>query len=156
MEHTGTATRTRRGTVIALALATTLVIGAPAQQALAGARRSAGQLFSLTNEARTQHGIAALSYDAQVARYALRHSKAMAAKGGIFHSADLATPLKDRSWSIAGENVGAGYSIDDLQAAFMNSPDHRKNILRPSFKNVGVGVYQDANGEYWVTVVFYG
>jgi uncharacterized protein YkwD len=36
----------------------------------------------------------------------------------------------------------------------MNSPGHRANILEPRFQRIGVGVYQNAQGEFWVTEMF--
>lgn len=156
MELTRTATGTRKGAAIALALTAALVIGSPAQDAqAAGTRKSQSQLLSLTNNARKQHHVRKLNRDHRLSRYAYKHSKTMADKGALFHTSDLAAPLRGRNWSIAGENVGVGYSVDDIQAAFMNSAPHRKNILRKSFDHAAVGVYQDGD-QYWVTVIFYG
>ncbi len=39
--------------------------------------------------------------------------------------------------------------------AWMNSPGHRENILRPSFKMIGIGVKQNKNG-FYCTQLFYG
>ena len=86
---------------------------------------------------------------------ARQQSADMADSGSIFHNPDLANDLGTISWSIAGENVGVGGSVETLHEAFMNSPAHRKNIMRKSFKRVGVGVVT-ADDRIWVTVVFAG
>jgi uncharacterized protein YkwD len=54
-------------------------------------------------------------------------------------------------WSILGENVAAGQSTpDDVVHAWMDSPVHRENILRPEFKEVGLGVaHGGVHGTYW-------
>jgi uncharacterized protein YkwD len=52
--------------------------------------------------------------------------------------------------------VGVGGSLESLEAAFMNSPSHRENILRTSFAHAAVGVARDDDGHIWVTVIFYG
>jgi uncharacterized protein YkwD len=113
-------------------------------------------MFSLTNRDRAAHDKAALSLDTELSRYAKDHSRDMANKGYLFHTKDLAGALKGVDWSIGGENVGVGSSLDGLEDAFMHSTEHRRNILRTAFDASAVGVYQDAEGNFWVTVIFYG
>ena len=50
------------------------------------------------------------------------------------------------------ENIASGQqSPEKVMEAWMKSDGHRNNILSPDYKNVGVGVYQDASGKlYWV------
>lgn len=155
MELTRTATKTKRGAAIALALAAALVAGSPAQQALAGGSSAAKQLASLTNQARKDNGLGSMKLDKKIAKYAKKHSKEMAKKGSLFHTSDLGGALKGANWKIAGENVGVGPSADDLQAAFMNSAPHKKNILNKSFDHFAVGAVE-MDGQVWVTVIFYG
>ena len=38
--------------------------------------------------------------------------------------------------------------------AFMNSPEHKSNILDPSLKYFGSGAYRDSTGKLWVSVGF--
>jgi uncharacterized protein YkwD len=38
----------------------------------------------------------------------------------------------------------------------MHSTDHRRNILRKTFDHTAIGVIKDADGHFWVTVIFYG
>ncbi|MHB8856496.1 MAG: CAP domain-containing protein [Bellilinea sp.] len=48
-------------------------------------------------------------------------------------------------WSIAGENLAAGYSTPEaVVQGWMSSSGHRDNILNPKFKEIGVGYYQGA------------
>ena len=42
-----------------------------------------------------------------------------------------------------------------MHTAWMNSPDHRANILSPSFTSVGIGLAW-ANGQVWATEDFGG
>lgn len=119
------------------------------------AKKPQKELLSLTNEVRSQHGKSALALNARLSRYATRHSRAMAAKGYLFHTADLAAKLKGLDWSMGGENVGMATSLDDVQAAFMASKDHRKNILQTGFDHAAIGIFE-SDGAIWVTVIFYG
>jgi uncharacterized protein YkwD len=51
--------------------------------------------------------------------------------------------------------VGVGGSLDSLESAFMQSKEHRKNILRPQFDHAAIGVVHGGD-TLWVTVIFYG
>jgi uncharacterized protein YkwD len=113
-------------------------------------------MLSLTNDDRTSHHEAPLALDDRLSRYAKRHSRDMAETGYLFHTPDLAAKLNGLDWSLGGENVGVGSSLDGLESAFMHSRVHRDNILQKAFDHAAIGVYHDADGNYWVTVIFYG
>ena len=58
------------------------------------------------------------------------------------------------SYKTAGENIAYGYSTPEaVVKGWMNSEGHRKNILNPSFTQIGVGYV--ASGNYW-TQMFIG
>jgi uncharacterized protein YkwD len=124
-----------------------------ARAAMDGGNRA--EMLQLTNQARMTRDRDALELDQQLSRYAVKHSRAMATEGELFHSGDLAAVLRGRAWSIGGENVGVASSLVELQAAFMASRLHRQNILRRSFDHTAIGVVA-SDGRLWVTVIFYG
>ena len=145
----------RNGIVTALLLSSAILLhGALAPAADATTRRR-DEMVALTNADRAERDRDALGLNADLSRYAKRHSRDMAEAGYLFHTEDLAAKLKGLDWSIGGENVGVGSDLDDLQKAFMRSKPHRRNILRSGFDNVAVGVYS-ADDTFWVTVIFYG
>jgi uncharacterized protein YkwD len=115
------------------------------------------QMLALTNADRAERDRRHLRFAARLSRYARHHSEAMARRGFIFHSSEdqVRSALEGYGWSLAGENVGVGSSLESLELAFMGSPLHRQNILRPTFQHAAVGVVL-ADGHYWVTVIFYG
>jgi uncharacterized protein YkwD len=49
---------------------------------------------------------------------------------------------------MVGENVGTGngarQSVSGLIEAWMDSPEHRTNILQPRFRDVGIGIVRRA------------
>jgi uncharacterized protein YkwD len=142
---------------VALALLIVLLaqsVSADRASASADHRRRA-YMLSLTNDDRAQHDRAALRLNVVLSRYASHHSRQMATKGFLFHTADLNSKLKGLDWSIGGENVGVGSTLDGLEGAFMRSTPHRRNILRTGFDHAAVGVIR-SNGSFWVTVIFYG
>jgi uncharacterized protein YkwD len=149
--------RGRGSARVALALLIVLLAqGVAADRASASSdHRRRAHMLSLTNDDRVERDKAALKLNAALSRYAKRHSRQMATKGYLFHSADLASKLKGLDWSIGGENVGVGSTLDGLESAFMQSRPHRKNILRTAFDHAAVGVIH-SNGSFWVTVIFYG
>lgn len=69
--------------------------------------------------------------------------------GTQWHTACPIPPSGGKS----GENLAAGASVPSPEAvvvAWMNSPEHRKNILDPDFKYLSVGFQYDANSQYKV------
>ena len=54
----------------------------------------------------------------------------------------------------AGENIAAGQrTAEDVVTAWLNSPGHCRNIMNPSFDELGVGYAYDAAStyqRYWV------
>ncbi len=80
----------------------------------------------------------------------------MAGTGRIFHNDKLATDLRASrlSWSLTGENVGVGPSVEVIQNAFMHSAEHRHNILDGRYNAIGVGVTSAADSRIYVAQVF--
>lgn len=43
-----------------------------------------------------------------------------------------------------GENLAKGQlSVEQVVEDWLNSPNHRRNLLRPEFKEIGIGLYED-------------
>lgn len=100
---------------------------------------------------RAGRGLGALTVAADLTAVARRHAARMAAEGRLYHNPNLATDVT--GYRVVGENVGDGGSVADIHAAFMASATHRRQILRPGYREVGVGVVQ-AGELLWVTEVF--
>jgi uncharacterized protein YkwD len=89
---------------------------------------------ALINQDRARAGLAPLTWSSCLYNVAVSNAQRMAAQGFISHtngpSADLSCGLGHQ----AGENVGdwsAGINDAQLNTMFMNSPEHRANILGP-------------------------
>jgi uncharacterized protein YkwD len=153
-------TRTRRRgatAVVTLLLVGLLISTLASTHAVAGEITRRERLYGLTNQARVERDRARLRSVDRLARYAKRHSRAMADKGYLFHSdtSTLQKVLAPYNWSIGGENVGVGGSVESIQDAFMRSDPHRRNILRTAYRHMAVGIVRQ-NDRLWVTVIFYG
>lgn len=72
------------------------------------------------------------------------------------HASGSETP----NYALVGENIyycsesNSTYDAAYGHQALMNSPGHRANILDPRFAKVGVGIYRNDRGEFWVTEMF--
>jgi uncharacterized protein YkwD len=105
---------------------------------------------------RAEHGLGSLSWNSQLAAAAKAHSDDMSANRFMSHTGSDGSLPWDRaiahgySYSFVGENVAWGYrSAGTVFDAWMNSPGHRANILRPEFTEIGIGI----TGTFW-TVKF--
>ncbi|HEY7874241.1 MAG TPA: CAP domain-containing protein [Actinomycetota bacterium] len=108
-----------------------------------------------TNRVRAKLGKPKLQLDPQLSRAARLHAREMAKRDVLYHTPGEKITKRVTNWSMLGENVGVGYSVDSLQDAFLNSPGHRANMISTGFKYFGVGSIE-RNGKMWVTVIFEG
>jgi uncharacterized protein YkwD len=152
---TKSVSRNRRQVALVFLIAAVLVSSGIAITPAHAGTGLRSQIVQLTNDDRADKDRSALELDLQLSRYAKKHSQDMADAGEIFHTDDLAAKLKGNDWSAGGENVGIGPNLRDLEAAFMASTPHRGNILNREFDHLAIGVVE-SDGNFWVTVIFYG
>ena len=134
-------------------LAPTAAAQMPAAQTTAASYQR--DIFSATNHQRRAHDRAALRHQACVQRKAVRQARRMAAREEMFHQ-DLDAVLRDCDLRSAGENVAVGF--DDGRSVvvdgWMQSPPHRANILRGSFRLLGTGARRGDDGRWYAVQVF--
>ena len=144
----------RAGAVFLLASAL-LLSGPLADHPAEAATTEQKTVRRLINRERADRGKRALRFKSSLNKIATRHSKRMAASGSLYHNSRLSYECRYMNWSILGENVGVGSSVQSIHRAFMGSTPHRKNILRGKYRKVGVGIAR-GGGRVWLTVVFLG
>lgn len=105
------------------------------------------------NSERVLEGVGKISLDPELSKAARVHTWAMARQDRLYHTPSDALRRRVTNWTILGENVGYGHTVSSLHEAFMNSPDHRDNVLYSTFRHVGIGALK-RNGRLWVTVIF--
>jgi uncharacterized protein YkwD len=110
------------------------------------------QFIAKMNAARQANGQSPYAVASDLTSVARQHSQSMSSKQSLYHNPSLTSDV--HNWQAVGENVGEGPSVSDIHSAFMNSPEHRANILDHDFTQVGVGVSVDKNGIIWVTEDF--
>jgi len=139
--------------VAAVALATTaLTVAAPTAAYAESTSSMESQFIAKLNAARQANGQSPYAVLYDLTAVARSQSAAMASHQSLYHNPSLTTAV--HSWQAVGENVGEGPTVGDIHVAFMNSPEHRANILDHDFTQVGVGVSIDKNGIVWVTEDF--
>jgi len=112
------------------------------------------------NADRAANGLPGLAANGQLTCLAQGWSQRMAATNTLGHQdlgAILASPAY-QSYNTLGENIldgPASMSAADMNVAWMNSPEHRANILAGAYGSVGIGVSY-ANGQVWATEDFGG
>ena len=133
-------------------LAAVVATGLPLLAATtAEASGGAGEFVSLTNSARSGHGVSRLAVSGDLASIAQRQAQRMADKGELYHNPKLASEV--HGWQKIGENVGYGPDAAAIHNAFMHSSGHRANILDGAYTQIGVGVVVK-HGVVWVSEVF--
>ena len=124
-------------------------------------------IFNKVNEERSKAGVATLSYNTTMEKYARIKSQDMGDNNYFSHqdlSGNLITTKMKAdgiSYKAWGENIAyIGGVTDPTELAnqfmtnWMNSEGHRKNILSTNFESIGVGVYKVGNRVY-ATQEFY-
>jgi hypothetical protein len=113
---------------------------------------SVSELLSDTNSQRSAHGESALHLNSLLDRAAQNKAADMAAKDYWSHN----SPSGETPWDFitaagykyqtAGENLAYGFATSaDTLTGWMNSPEHRANILNTTYKDVGFGIINIPN-----------
>ena len=122
-------------------------------------------IHNLINDERRRKGLGDLVWDSRLAQIAREYSRKMARDSFFSHYDRDGNSVVDRvqgsglrGWSKIGENLFfcEGYrNIDSLAVrGWMNSPDHRRNILDRQFTATGIGISRSRDGEIYITQVF--
>ncbi|MFP5283919.1 MAG: CAP domain-containing protein [Actinomycetes bacterium] len=140
--------------LLLLVLVTTALLAGPATPASASVSgRYERRVTQTTNEERTSRDLARLRKSKCLDAYAERQARAMARREQIYHQ-DLAPILKRCRLRLVGKNVAVGYRTGAATtAAWMDSPGHRRNLLHPTYRRIGVGAYRGEDGRWYVAQV---
>lgn len=111
-------------------------------------------VFDSVNNYRRQAGLTELTYDTDL--QAAANVRAQEIVKTFAHTRPDGSSWSTVSSKAKGENIASGYSTAEaVMSGWMNSQGHRENILRSSFKSIGVGVYSQGGTLYWVQLFGY-
>ncbi|WP_417627576.1 CAP domain-containing protein [Pararhodobacter aggregans] len=148
--------------MLRLALLLALLTGAPAlacevPPGLAGLRV---ELLNLANAERAAQGVGTLSPDprldeaAQVQACRMADRERLSHRGSWFAGLGRRLRRVDYPYAMAVENIGEGQtSAPEIIRGWMDSPDHRLNMLARDAREAGFGIARAANGRlHWSMV----
>jgi uncharacterized protein YkwD len=159
--------KARRWVAVLVATGALALVGAacapaapPVGSQSCGPDATTNTIFAYTNNSRAANGLAPLVWNGQLGCLALSWSQYLASTNGFYHR-DLNAVIRSPGYGgyhTLGENIlqgPASLSAADMHNLWMNSPDHRANILSPAYTSMGIGLAY-ANGSVWATENFGG
>jgi len=122
--------------------------------------------FDEVNLRRKEHGLEPLEFSGRLLEVARNYSRRMAEEGFFSHTDPQGKTADDRvraaglKWKAMGENLlnikGYINPVPPAVNQWMRSPEHRRNILDPSYQYSAVGVWTASNGMVYFTQLFLG
>ena len=106
------------------------------------------QLFQAINRERAANGLPPLKWDDALANAARQHAELMAEQKSLSHGflGELSLPSRATragarlSW--LSENVAAGPNAENISEQWMQSPNHRANLLDADMDTIGAGAVE--------------
>lgn len=148
--------------VVLFVLAGSLSAASASDRVLTGTKQTTvveTSIFVALNRARTTRGLPALKRSFVLRGIASRHSRDMAGKGFFAHESRDGTGFSDRvrsryasagfsTWAVGENLLYSSGTLDGSAAlrAWLGSAPHRKNILDPDWREVGIGVTYTYSG----------
>jgi len=124
-----------------------------ARPTIAGTDAAGQATLCLVNRERTRRGLPPLRENSLLSAASLEHSRDMVRVGYFEHTSADGRTVGDRLRAIgysrrvsasARENIAYGVGEEGTPAAivqaWMHSPGHRADILRPAFTEIGIGI----------------
>ena len=109
-------------------------------------------MLAAINRERRERGLPPLEWCESCADVARAHSRNMY-RDGYFSHEDLdgngpfdRMQAADIPYGAAGENLALAPTVEEAHEGLMKSPEHRENILRPTFDEIGIGIYEGPYG----------
>jgi uncharacterized protein YkwD len=120
------------------------------------------KLLEWVNKERTARNLNPLRFSPGLRAVAIEHSKDMASQQKLTHLSSSGKSYLDRLVEAGlffieiGENVAVSDTFDAafIHQGFMESPEHRDNVLNPKYDTVGIGVVYSKDQEYFVAQDF--
>ncbi len=113
------------------------------------------EVLNQVNVQRAEAGLSALTMDEELLNAAMLRAAELSI---LFdHTRPTGNDCYTASNKMSGENIACGQrSASEVMNSWMDSPDHRENILRQSFKSVGIGCFKVGGVYYWVQCFGFG
>ena len=113
-------------------------------------------ILAAVDAERKKAGVPPLRPNDRLDQAAQRHAQDMLARHYFAHESPEGETVRERAraagydWRAIGENIAEGQlSVDEVMSTWMHSPPHRKNILDPDYRELGVGLALGRSGNEW-------
>ncbi len=130
-----------------MSLVFTMIMGMSSPSKSDAANYTAQQVIALTNDDRANQGLTSLNVDQQLMNAAMNKARDMFEKQYWSHyGPNGETPwqfiyAQGYSYIYAGENLAKGFTdVQSINQSWLSSPEHRANILKPEYDEIGVAV----------------
>jgi uncharacterized protein YkwD len=153
------------GVVVGVTLALAAFTLAPASHAATTQSQVEQSLIAAVNDVRAEHNLRPLQVDPHLVEAARAHSTTLL-RSNVFEHGSFAEriALHGARGPAFGENLAWGTgrlaSARSIVGAWMSSPGHRANLLRPGWTRIGIGAlngrFLGRNGATVVTADFAG
>jgi len=107
----------------------------------------ASELVSLTNQARVNYNLNNLTINPLLTKAAYAKAENLLKNDYFSHNSPDGKKFSawvreaDYTYTVVGENLAMGFSSNEaIINAWMQSPKHRENILRPEYNDIGLAV----------------
>lgn len=127
-----------------------------------GLTKLESRMVELLNRERANSGLKPLGVDMRLVELARKKSRDMIQNEYFFHqSPTYGSPfdmmrVAGIEYRYAGENIAGAPTVEAAHEALMNSEGHRRNILSPNFKKVGIGIVEGGPYGLMATQMFTG
>lgn len=118
---------------------------------------AADELVAEVNGFRDDEGLPPLDVDEDLTVAARVHANEIAASGRLTQTdlEELGASLPGQ-FTILGENLLSGTSVEDLQQSSIDTPAQRDNLLDPAWDSIGVGIAFSDDGSTFFAVEYFG
>lgn len=119
------------------------------------------RLNEAANSYRRSQGKSPLTREAELDRIARQHSESMARRGELDHQGSVARTdevaarygVTEKAENVMRWHVKAGLSPQAMLKAWIDSPQHQRNLIGP-YAITGLSQVQDELGNIWVTQIY--
>lgn len=119
-------------------------------------------VFNLINEARVKNGLPKLQINDLLNSTAKAKSVDMVKNNYFSHtSPTYGNPFKMMqnagiTYKVAGENIAGNENVESAVKSWLNSEEHKQNILSSAYNYIGIGVEKSNTYGYVIVVMFIG
>ncbi len=118
--------------------------------------RVRAEMLARVNAERKKAGVPPLKSNSRLDVAAQHHAADMLSRAYFAHQSPEGKTVRERAaaagydWRSIGENIAEGQlTVSEVMDTWMHSPGHRRNILDPGFRELGVGLALGRSGDVY-------